>query len=364
MPICRRAVLILPAALLAPSAARAVPDEGAFRSLNRAVVEQVLLPGYRRFAEATANLTARLDKLARMPGEEAALQAARDGFAQSMLAWQGIQHVRFGPADLFSRHPRIQFWPDPRNSIGRDLAEAIAKRDASLLEIRPNSLGNVTLQGLPALERLIHGDDAVAKLRAGDAEAAYRGALLRGIGGNLSALGRDMLAGWTGGEHPFAIVLTQPAAPYATPKEAALELFKALYAAVEVVADRKLGRTLGGSAGAARMQLLESWRSRLSGQNIQANLAAAQAMYKAGFGPALEAGGEAELAGLLGRAFDQVLGSAANLPLPLEDAIGDEARRPPVLTLQQEVAALKTLLSQRLPPALDIPLGFNALDGD
>lgn len=369
MPLARRAllsfgILAVPLRLLAPGTARAAPDEAAFRALNRAAVEQVLLPAYRRFAEATANLAARLDALARTPQEQPALEAAREGFARAMLAWQEIQHVRVGPAELFSRHPRIQFWPDPRNAIGRDLSAAIAARDPAALEARANALGQVTTQGLPALERLLYGEEAVARLRAGDAEAAYRGALLRAIGGNLSTLAQDMLAGWTGGETPYGAALAEPRPPYATPQEATLELFKALHAAVEMVADRKLTRALGSSAGTARAQLLEAWRSGLSGQAVQSNLAAARALYERAFAPALAAGGEAELKGLLDRAFAQLGASAAAMPLPLEAAIGDPARREAAAVVQREAAALKALLAQRLAPALGIPLGFNALDGD
>lgn len=359
----RRALLALPVLLLARPA-RAVPDEAGFRALNLAAVDQVLLPAYRRFAQASANLTARLDALAARPADATALIQARQGFAEVMIAWQAIQHLRFGPAELFSRHPRIQFWPDPRNAIGRDLAQAIADRDASLLEVRANALGHVTTQGLPALERLLYGEAAVTALAAGDAGAAYRAALIRAIGGNLAAIGRDMLAGWSSADPPFARVLTTPSSPYAGPKEATLELFKALHAAVEVVADRKLTRALGASPQAARMQLLESWRSELSGANIQANLEAARSLYTTAFAPVLAAGGEAELAALLVRAFDQLSATAAALPLPIETAISDPARREPVQRLQQQAAALKALLAQRLPPALDIPLGFNALDGD
>ena len=42
----------------------------------------------------------------------------------------------------------------------------------------------------------------------------------------------------------------------------------------------------------------------------------------------------------------------------------DPARRPAVEKLRREAAALKRLLADRLAPALGLPLGFNALDGD
>ena len=77
MSLPRRSFLLLAAPILAiqaPLPAMAAPDEAGFRALNRAAVEQVLLPAYRRFAEATANLAARLDTLARTPAEQAALK--------------------------------------------------------------------------------------------------------------------------------------------------------------------------------------------------------------------------------------------------------------------------------------------------
>lgn len=364
MRFARRAALALPAALLLrPRDAGAAPEEAAYRAINRAVVEQVLLPGYRRFAEATANLAAQLDTLGRNPSEAAPMQAARQGFAEVVVAWEGIEPVRFGPADLFSRYPRIQFWPDPQDAIGRDLAAAIGARDASVLEIRASALGKVTVQGLPALERLLFGEGAAIRLAAGDAEAGYRAALLRAIGGNLATLARDMLAGWTTGESPYATTLTEPRPPYATSREATLELYKLLRATVSRVIDRKLSPALASSATNAQPALLEWWRSGLSGQAIQANLAVARDIVVAGFLPALEKQGDAELGDLLRRASDQVLATAKALPLPLKEAIADPMRRAPVERLRHEAAALKALLAQRLPAALDLPPGVSMPDG-
>ncbi|MDJ0389352.1 imelysin family protein [Roseomonas sp. E05] len=365
MRVSRRAVLALPAALLlGPRSAGAAPDEEGYRTLNRAVVEQVLLPAYRRFAEATANFAAQLDTLARNPAEAAPWQAARQGFGQTVLAWEGVQPVRFGPADLFSRHARIQTWPDPQDSIGHDLAAAVAARDPAVLEARPQGLGNVTVQGLPALERLLFGEDAAERLAAGDAEAGYRAALLRTIGGNLATLARDILAGWTTDENPYATTLTGPRQPYAAPREAAQELFKLLHSTVGSVAARKLERPLGSDATAARPALLEWWRSGLSGQAIQANLVLARDMASAGFVPVIEKAGDGELAELLRRAFEQVVTTARGLPLPLKTAITDPARRAPVIRLQREATVLQALLAQRLPPALDIQPGVAAPDSN
>jgi predicted lipoprotein len=361
MRLGRRATLLLP--VLLAGRARAAPDDTALRGLNRALVEQVLLPGYRRFTAVTANVTARLDALSRAPGDAAALASAQQGFAETQLAWEAVQPVRSGPADLFSRHARIQFWPDPQDRVSRDLARAIANRDTSLLEIRSNALNAVTVQGLPALERLLFDPGAAEALATGDAGAGYRAALLRAIGGNLAALGRDLLGGWTGGETPHAAALTEPRVPYATPQDATRELLRIVIGAVAVVADRKLGPALAGSAAEAQPRWLECWRSRLSGRAIQANLDAAAAMLGQGFCPVLEGGGEASLAATLRRAAEELQQSAAALPPVLEDAITDPAQRTVPERLQGQAAGLRILLAQRLPPALGLA-GSGELQGD
>jgi len=356
----RRHLLFAAPALLLAAPARAAPDDAAFRALNKAVVEGAILPGYRAFATATTSFAGALAALAKSPAEAAALAGARKGFTESMLAWQGVQHLRFGPADLFSRHQRVQFWPDPEDTIGRDLAEAIARRDATLLDVRPNALTNVTTLGLPAAERLLFGEEAVTRLAAADAEAAYRAALLGAIGGTLAAIARDTMEGWTSGENPYAAVMIEPRAPYAEPKDATVELARALFWAVEGVAGRKLARALE----AGQPHLLESWRSGLSGQNLAANMAAARQFYAPGFATALDKAGQKELAAQLTAGFEAAVAAANALPLPVEDTIADPARREPIEALRREAEGLKVLLGQRLATALGIPQGFGALSQD
>lgn len=356
----RMLIVAAPALLLAPGRLLAAPDEGALRALNRAVVETAVLPGYRAFATAATSFAASLAALGKAPAEATTLQAARQGWVEAMLAWQGVRHLRFGPAELFSRHQRVQIWPDPQDTVGRDLGEAIARRDAALLEVRPESLSNITTLGLPAAERLLFGDAAALRLAAGDAEAAYRAALLGAVGATLAAIARDMLEGWSTGPNPYAAVIVEPRAPYASPKEATLELFRAMHGAVGSVAGRKLSEALASG----QPQRLESWRAELSGRELAANVAAARAMFRGGFGPALEKDGQGELAALLTRAFEAATAAAEALPLPIERALADPERRGSVAALQVQAVALRDLLAERLPPALGIPSAVTPLEAN
>jgi predicted lipoprotein len=152
--------------------------------------------------------------------------------------------------------------------------------------------------------------------------------------------------------------------------EVTVVLFTSLSAAIELVADHKLARPLGTSAKNARPRLAEAWRSRQSLNNIRNNLAAAQAMYGGENGDGgisafvRDVVGDGALDALMTRAFAQTLATANGITVPLEDGITKAQSRPPFDKLARETKALKTLLTQRLAPALNVPVGFNSLDGD
>jgi predicted lipoprotein len=50
--------------------------------------------------------------------------------------------------------------------------------------------------------------------------------------------------------------------------------------------------------------------------------------------------------------------------MPLAEAVRDATARQKVETLYTESNTLKALFAGPLPQSLDIPLGFNSLDGD
>ena len=347
--------------LLAASPGHAV-EAGAYVALNKAAIEKHILPRYDALVTATANLNDAAKDYCAVPATKPIvdLQAA---FGKTMDAWQDIQHVRFGPVDWFFRSQRFAFWPDPRNTIGKQMAELLSRHQAGSVDPELLAKGSVATQGLPALERLIFGEDA-SKLKSGT-DAAYRCKYVEAIALNLAQMAKETQAAWRdGGDKAFAAVMqdgSKSDAPYREPQEATLELFKALYLAIELAADHKLARPLGAALKDARPRLSESWRSERSLRNIQRNLAAAQDLYLNSFSAAVaDKAVDTAIRDGLGKSV-----TAANaIRVPLETAVQDAKARPQAEALAAELLALKKLLGDRLPPALDIPVGFNALDGD
>ena len=339
-------------------AAAAEPTADDYRRLNLELVDAVVLPAYARLADSAAALDAQATRLCAADGS---LDATRAAWGEAFDAWQGVQHLRFGPVELFMRSMRMQFWPDPRNSVAREVDGLLAKGapTPSFDEL------TVPAQGFPALEVLLYGEPP--------APGTPACALLTTIAGGVAKMAADTLGGWRGGERPYREVVAQAAAGtshYQSDQEVTQDFFKAAHAALELIADHKLARALGSSVDTARPQLVESARSGRSVANIRANLAAAEALYvggddTGGFSRIVrEVAGDAALDKLLRRAFRQTRGTAASITLPLAQAVVDPVERIKVQKLAREAGALKALLAQRLAPALGIALGFNSLDGD
>jgi len=340
-------ILVLLLALGAPASAADVP------AMNATAVERHILPAYAALSAATAAL----EKAASAScGDRPALQAAWRG---AMTAWQGAQHLRFGPGEWFDRRARFAFWPDPRNVTSRQLAELFDKRDPEALTPERFLRGSVSIQGLGALERVLFDDGEFAKLR----DDAFRCRWLAAVAANLATMAREIEEAWRQPPVDFGrqfVAAQGPNVGYHAAEEAMVDLFKSLHVAIELVADHKLARPLGESAATARPRLAESWRSGASLEGIRANLAAAETLYAA-LRPGIA---DAALDADITRRFAALRETAAGIALPLEEAVADAGARPAVERLRREAGQLKAVLAERLTLALGISLGFNALDGD
>lgn len=337
-----RLLLILLTMLFTIAAARAEPD---YAAINAAAVREHIQPRFARLDTATQRLAA--------AAEAGCIDVAalRRAWIEAMAAWQDVQHLRFGPALWFNRHQRFAFWPDPRNSVPRQLGELF---QAGQL---PNFVtGSVAVQGLTALERALFDQAEAAKLGT----EPFRCAWLKAVAKNLAEMGKALAADWSAdSQFPKDFVAAKgDLVPYKEPKEATLDLFKALHQAVELVADHKLARPLGKTAKDQRPLLAELWRSKQSGVAVAADIEAARDLFKV-FAPRMD---NRALAADLTKRLDDL--AQRTKGLDLDAVLADASKRPVLDKLRADAAALKTLFAEKLAPALDIPVGFNALDGD
>lgn len=105
----------------------------AYQALNVALTEHHVVPRYQHLAKTTEALdeTAQRSCKARDGDSWNALQ---EHYHRVMDAWMGVQHIQFGPVELFLRPHRFFFGPDHRGHVAEKLAEFLAGRDQAILD--------------------------------------------------------------------------------------------------------------------------------------------------------------------------------------------------------------------------------------
>lgn len=338
-----RRALVAVLALLALATSAAAADEA---RVNAALIEGHVLARYQRLV--TASDAFALAAAAQCPAGDRALAA----FHATMDAWMGIEHVRFGPVELFMRGYRFHFWPQARGRVFDSVRALVQAGDGAVPTAAQLAQADLAVQGLPAAEALLYGGQ---RLTAPDAPRACR--LLAAIAANMRAMAGEIAAAWRRGDASFAV----------DAREASFAFLTSLHDGLQRLADVKLKPVLGRDIASARPVLAESRLSGRSLRNMVANLAALQALYLGEGGPglgALAAAADPALDRLLTKAFAATMATAQGIARPLDEAVLDPALRPQAEKLLLQLRALRQLVRERLAPALGLPLGFNAFDGD
>jgi len=344
-------------------------EDADYSAAVAATAKAEIIPAYQALGRASESLQERLDSLCKKPGDET-LGQARNQFAKTAAAWARIQFISFGPVSEHQRAFRIEYWPDKRNVVGRQLAEVLTKQDEAALEPERFATTTVGVQGLPALERLLFADDALAKLAPGEAGAAFRCGLFGAIGINLQTIVRDIVAGWTEGDSSFLARIEHPSADeeeLPSGRDAAGRLLNDLLTATIAMRDMKLLAPLGDNLEKAKPQGAEYWRSGQSVAILSANLQGLRALFGTdqGLGGLLAAQPDGKAtADSMVTTIDQAANELAQVTLPLNKAVADPMQRKQVEAFAEQLVLLRDLLAGPVATKLNLPIGFNALDGD
>ena len=345
----------------------------AYQRVNESLVAHHVVPRYQRFAEAAARFHEEVAGWCASRDPDA-LAGVRTGYHRTMDVWMAMQHLPFGPLEQQLRVQRLYFWPQARGKVGNAIAELLAGGDAALLSPARFSGASVAVQGLPAAEHLLFES---AGALTGEGERERRSCvLLRAIAANVREIAAAALREWrdppTGAPTSFADLMLRPGPDnpdFPDPKKAMLLFFTALHDGLQLIGRVKLGPVVGATRDAARPRLAESLPSGRATRNVVLNLEALQSLYDGEEGPGLgvlvEAfDADAALDPLMRKAFRLTLETARAIGAPLDAAVSDPALRPRTEKLLVQVRALEQIVRTRVAEALDLSVGFNALDGD
>lgn len=329
------------------------------QALNEDIAINDAAAGYDLFAHFTGALR---DTLAGLNDGALTLADARGAFGTSMDSWMAVQHLRLGPSQLDAREFRIEYWPDKRNRVDRQLAEALAEERPELLEPEGMAGTSVALQGFPVLERLLFVDPV--------APGTYGAALAASVGANLAAIAAELARAWQPGS-AFLDGLLVPGSSetaYADAAQVTGHFMTALATQLEFVAQRKLLGPLGATPEEARPRLAESWRSRRSLRHAWINATALADFFGAGsqsrFAAALQQAGAGETAQEAGGRMIAAGETLALQPGDLFDHVDDPEVRLAVSDAAVWLDDARRLMVRDGAPALGFNLVFNSLDGD
>lgn len=366
--VYRTVVCFIALVVTGPVVAQDSVPSRAYARVNAALAQNHIIPRYERLSRTTGALADAARPFCAGDGHVAPSSLGAR-FHDAMDAWMGVQHLRFGPAELFMRAQRLYFWPEARGRFGEAVRDLLAASEPDGITARRLPDASVAVQGLPAVELLLYSGK---ELSAGNGKDAKPCTLLVALTANIHDMAAGIVGDWRGGNIDFAHTFTTSGRDnpyYATHRDATLALFKSLYGGLQLIADVKLKPVVGEKIATARPRLAEASLSGRAMRNIVVNLEALQALYVGEAGPGLatlvrDHGNDPKLDPLMQRAFGMTLETARSIDRPLGDAVTDPALRPVVEKLLTQVLALKQIVRTRLAAALDVAVGFNALDGD
>ena len=324
-----------------------------------ALTDGVLLPAYGAWAETDRQLAS--SGQAFCAGEQS-LANARQAFLTAQSAWAGLQPLLVGPMTESNRAWQVQFWPDKKNLVARQVSALVTSKPQ--LTAADLDKSSVVVQGLTAYEYLLF--DAAIDLDDAEQKARYC-PLLTAIGQHQQALTTAVLAHWQAEDGMAAQLKTFPNSRYADASEALAELLRAQVSALEVM-KKKLATPLGRqSKGQPQPYQAEAWRSNSSLANLANSLASAELSWRGaaqdGFQALLGEDHQA-LQRRIDAAFADARQRLAALQRPLGELLSDEAGRAELNALYDSLGVVHRLHETELAKTLGIQLGFNAHDGD
>ena len=296
------------------------------QQVSSALAQQVMLPAYSAWTASNRQLA---DSATNFCAGSQDITQARQVWLAAQSAWAALQPMAAGPLNEGNRAWQVQFWPDKKNLVARQVETLLnSKPQLSQTELDQAS---VVVQGLSAYEYVLF--DPAIDLADSPQKARYC-PLLIAIGQHQQQLADSLLTQVT-----------------------ALDGLK-----------KKLATPLGRqSNGQPQPYQAESWRSDSSLGNLSASLSAAQNLWQGkdqyGLRHLLKPE-QQELAKRIDAAYANTKAQLDGLSRSLKTLLASEDDRAQLGSLYEQLDQLHRLHERELAKALGVQLGFNAHDGD
>ncbi len=158
------------------------------RKVAQAMVERHIQPTYANLLAALGKLRAATDACTGNANFD--YGKVKSAFAETVLAWGRAAHLTFGPMAQENRYERIYFWLDRKGIARRQVVRALRNAPVGYTKAAELGTRSIGVQGLPAFELLM-----VTPRRAG-ADPAFKCGYARAIVANVAQIVGDVAAAW------------------------------------------------------------------------------------------------------------------------------------------------------------------------
>jgi len=326
---------------------------------SKALADGVLLPTYTQWSEADRRLAASAIAFC---ADNQTLDEAHAAFVHAQTAWAGLQPLLIGPMGEGNLAWQVQFWPDKKNLVARQVT-ALLKTKPELTQADLDN-ASVVVQGLSAYEYVLF--DSSIDLADPTTRTRYC-PLLTAIGEHQQQLAASVLQQWQDKDGMADQLRSFPNQRYAEPSEAIAELLRVQVTALDGL-KKKLGAPLGRQTkGHPQPYQADGWRSDTTLSNIAATVKGAESLWLGADQDGLRAllGAEqADLAKRIDAGYADLLQQLKAMPEPFGKMLANEESRAQLDALYQRIDQLHRLHQLELARALGVQIGFNAHDGD
>lgn len=348
-----------------PAQAEAQRDEIVRRV--KASIDGHVTPRLKSLSQHAVELHDAVTEHCDMPSEST-LERAKERFAATVIAWAGVEHLRFGPFSRDSRNARISFWPDPRGIVRRHLRRALNKMDEAILQPGRLAKKSAALQGLAALEHLLPRLNAKESAASGDAAAhSFQCKFASAIAKNVSELSHAIRDEWLGpGGWRSNMLNAGPGNPaYRSPQEALAEFVKAQLYGLQIARERQIVLLYDAAQKGGRLHRLPYYVSGLSKEYLATQLESSSELNE-----------KLELSTFLPKekewqqdwistAYHVLNREIVLLQIPKGGKVAQGALNLQNLrALRFYTNGLRQIIGKHVAPAAGLTIGFNELDGD
>ena len=358
--------LLLSLALASSAAAQsAAPqvglNEDAVPAVMQRAVDEVIRPGYRNMQQSAARLTTAMKDLCD-DGTQQTLDKAKTVFDDTIRYWSVIEIVQTGPVIQDNLFEHILFYPD-RKGVGLKQVQAlIAKADPKDATVDAIAGKSVAVQGLTALEYVLHGNgsDELVKQKNG-----FRCLYGAAVAGNIQREASEVVAAW---EKPDGVQASwkhpgPSSSDFMDNKEAITALLGILVHGAETVRDQRLENFYKGKDSVPRPRMAIYWRSKNTWKSMAANLEGLRTFWqKAGMADLLPAD-KKPVADAIDASFKALLDTVPKLNPDIDVATSD-AEKAKLDDLLVTTRDLTTKISDEYGGAIGLSAGFSFSDGD